>query len=312
METLPYSIPSTKLHSLHIYTGASRIRSSRLPFRPTRFSTKPLYSPKFFILPRHRLRCVAESSDNHHHSHHHDHHDHHGHHHHHDHHGHHHHHHHHHHHPPHHHHHPPHHHHHPPHHHHHPPHLHHDPPQHHYQPITIELPPEKTTSSIANAGLGNTVNINFCSSCSYRGTAVTMKNMLDIAFPGTEVILANYPPSLPKRLLSKLIPVVQIGVIGVVVAGEHIFPVLGFAAPPPWYFNLRANKFGTIASTWLLGNALQSFLQSSGAFEIYFNGELVFSKLKEGRFPGEIELKDLITKRMTSSIRVNGVSELMS
>lgn len=108
-----------------------------------------------------------------------------------------------------------------------------------------------------------------------RGTAVTMKNMLEIALPGTEVILANYPPSLPKRLLSKLVPVVQIGVVGVVVAGEHIFPMLGFVAPPPWYYNLRANRFGTIASTWLLGNALQSFLQSSGAFEIYFNGELV-------------------------------------
>jgi len=38
----------------------------------------------------------------------------------------------------------------------------------------------------------------------------------------------------------------------------------------------------------------------------------VFSKLKEGRFPGEIELKDLITKKMTNSIGVNGVSELMS
>lgn len=104
---------------------------------------------------------------------------------------------------------------------------------------------------------------------------MTMKNMLEIAFPGTEVILANYPPSVPKRLLSKLVPVVQIGVVGVVVAGEHIFPMLGFVAPPPWYYNLRANRFGTIASTWLLGNALQSFLQSSGAFEVYFNGELV-------------------------------------
>lgn len=38
----------------------------------------------------------------------------------------------------------------------------------------------------------------------------------------------------------------------------------------------------------------------------------VFSKLKEGRFPGEIELKDLIGKKMTSSIRVNDVQELMS
>ena len=108
-----------------------------------------------------------------------------------------------------------------------------------------------------------------------RGKAVTMKNMLETAFPGAEVILANYPPPLPKRLLSKAVPVVQIGVIGVVVAGQQIFPMLGFVAPPPWYYNLRANKFGTIASTWLLGNALQSFLLSTGAFEVYFNGELV-------------------------------------
>lgn len=108
-----------------------------------------------------------------------------------------------------------------------------------------------------------------------RGTAVTMKKMLETQFPGIEVLLANYPPSLPKRLLAKLVPVVQIGVIGIVMAGEQIFPVLGIMTPPPWYYSLRANKFGTMASTWLLGNALQSFLQSSGAFEVYCNDELV-------------------------------------
>lgn len=137
-----------------------------------------------------------------------------------------------------------------------------------------------------------------------------MKNMLEIAFPGTEVVLANYPAPLPKRLLSKVVPVVQLGVIGTVVAGEQIFPMMGFVAPPPWYFNLRANKFGTIATTWLLGNTLQSFLQSSGAFEVYLNGELVFSKLKEARFPGEIELKDLISKKMETSRLVHSASEL--
>ncbi|KAG4943605.1 hypothetical protein JHK84_047661 [Glycine max] len=79
MEAIPYSIPSTKLHSsLHIYTGVTRIRS--LPLRPPPISIKPLYSPNFLILHRHRLRCVAESSNNHHH---HDHDHHHGHHHHH-------------------------------------------------------------------------------------------------------------------------------------------------------------------------------------------------------------------------------------
>ena len=101
-----------------------------------------------------------------------------------------------------------------------------------------------------------------------------MKNMLESSFPGVEVILANYPPPLPKRLLSKVVPVVQFGVIGIITAGEHIFPRLGMA-PPPWYYSLRANRFGSIASTWLFGNFIQSFLQSSGAFEVYCNGEMV-------------------------------------
>ncbi|GJW05018.1 selT-like protein, partial [Tanacetum coccineum] len=138
------------------------------------------------------------------------------------------------------------------------------------------------------------------------GNAQTMKNMLESAFPGVNVILANYPPPLPKRLLAKVVPVFQFGVIGVVMAGEHIFPRLGFAAPPPWYYSMRANRFGTISSTWLLGNFLQGFLQSSGAFEVSCNGERVYSKLREKRFPREIELRDLIGKKIGNSRVVDG------
>lgn len=106
-----------------------------------------------------------------------------------------------------------------------------------------------------------------------------MKNMLESEFPGIQVILANHPAPLPKRLLSKVVPAVQFGIIGIILAGEQIFPRLGFAAPPPWYYSLRANRFGSIASTWLFGNFIQSFLQSSGAFEVFCNGELVKSLL---------------------------------
>ena len=102
-----------------------------------------------------------------------------------------------------------------------------------------------------------------------------MKKMLETAFAGVDVVLANHPPSLPKRLVSKLVPVAQVGVVGLVIGGEQIFPMLGFIAPPQWYYSLRANRFGTIATSWLLGNALQSFLQSTGAFEVYLNNELV-------------------------------------
>ncbi|CAL9062580.1 unnamed protein product, partial [Musa banksii] len=106
------------------------------------------------------------------------------------------------------------------------------------------------------------------------GSAMTMKKMLETSFPGIDVILSNYPPAFPKRVLGKVVPVLQIGVIAIITAGDQIFPRLGMA-PPPWYFSLRANRFGAIASTWLFGNFLQSTLQSSGAFEVYCDGELV-------------------------------------
>ncbi|KAL8196786.1 hypothetical protein R6Q57_024488 [Mikania cordata] len=170
----------------------------------------------------------------------------------------------------------------------------------------LDFPAQKTGGFGGGIGLGNTVQIDFCASCSYRGNAVTMKNVLELAFPGLNVVLANYPPPLPKRLLAKVVPVVQFGVIGVVMVGEHIFPRLGFATPPAWYYSMRANRFGTISSTWLMGNFLQGFLQSSGAFEVSVNGEQVYSKLREKRFPGEIELRELIRKKIVSSGVVYG------
>ncbi|WCJ28041.1 Selenoprotein Rdx type [Euphorbia peplus] len=179
-------------------------------------------------------------------------------------------------------------------------------PNHQQQEPPLQFPVQKTSSLIGGVGgigIGNTINIDFCASCSYRGTAVTMKNMLEAQFAGINVVLANYPPPLPKRVLSKVVPVVQFGIIGLIMGGEQIFPRLGFAAPPQWYYSLRANKFGSIASTWLFGNFVQSFLQSSGAFEVYCNGQLVFSKLTENRFPGEIELRDIIGKRLAANAR---------
>ncbi|KAL6138888.1 hypothetical protein ACLB2K_064167 [Fragaria x ananassa] len=159
---------------------------------------------------------------------------------------------------------------------------------------------QKSNDAIGETGIGSTINIDFCTTCSYRGNAITMKNMFATSYPGITVILANHPASFQKRLLSKLVPVVQVGIIGTIIGGEHIFQRLGMVPPPSWYPSLQANRFGSIATSWLLGSFLQSFLQSTGAFEVYCNGELVFSKLKEQRFPSEIELRDLVGKKLAN------------
>ncbi|KAM1222250.1 hypothetical protein ACFX15_009523 [Malus domestica] len=166
----------------------------------------------------------------------------------------------------------------------------------------LKFPTHQKSNGFGGVGIGSTINIDFCTSCSYRGTAITLKNMLVTSFPGIDVILANHHPPLPRRLLSKLVPVVQVGIIGTIMAGKHVFSRLGITTPPPWYQTLQANRFGSMASTWLLGNFIQSFLQSTGAFEVYCNGELVFSKLKEQRFPSETELRDLVGKKLGGGV----------
>ncbi|EEE64025.1 hypothetical protein OsJ_18854 [Oryza sativa Japonica Group] len=140
---------------------------------------------------------------------------------------------------------------------------------------------------------------------------MTMKRMLETSFPGIHVILHNYPPPFPKRVLGKLVPILQVGAIATIMAGDHIFPRLGMV-PPPWYYSLRANRFGTMATIWLFGNFAQSFLQSSGAFEVYCNGDLVFSKLAEQRFPSEFELRDLINSRLPDSLVGKNVGKSLS
>ncbi|KAM0830011.1 hypothetical protein ACQ4PT_066501 [Festuca glaucescens] len=186
------------------------------------------------------------------------------------------------------------------------------PDRHQHQPATGAVQPGDSSPDadadpasaqelqVDGPGFGTTVELKFCASCSYRGNAMTMKSMLDTSFPGIHVVLENYPPPFPKRALSKIVPVIQVGAIGTLMAGDQIFPRFGMV-PPPWYYSLRANRFGTMASIWLFGNFAQSLLQSSGAFEVYCNGQLVFSKLSEQRFPSEFELRELIGNRLSDS-----------
>ncbi|KAF6990574.1 hypothetical protein CFC21_007743, partial [Triticum aestivum] len=173
----------------------------------------------------------------------------------------------------------------------------HPPHHHHPDPAAAAI---QQPNLDGGAGFGTTVELQFCASCSYKGNAMTMKRMLETSFPGINVFLHNYPPAFPKRVLSKIMPVIQVGAIATIMAGDQIFPKLGIT-PPPLFYSLRANRFGTMATIWLIGNFAQSFLQSSGAFEVYCNGDLVFSKLAEQRFPSEFELRDLIGSRLPPS-----------
>ena len=53
----------------------------------------------------------------------------------------------------------------------------------------------------------------------------------------------------------------------------------------PLYIRMQQYKMAIILGGFIGLNFVTSMLSSTGAFEIFYNGELVFSKLMTGRMP---------------------------
>jgi len=94
-----------------------------------------------------------------------------------------------------------------------------------------------------------------------------------------------------KQLLSKLITYGQYAVVIMMIAGDWIFRQIGMA-PPAIYYRMKEKQFIVIMACMFIGGQISNSLMSTGAFELYLDGNLIFSKLATGRMPSpqEIEL----------------------
>jgi hypothetical protein len=72
--------------------------------------------------------------------------------------------------------------------------------------------------------------------------------------------------------------------IAVTLAGDRILPALGLPAPD-FVKSMQAAKMQSCAAAWFLGNTVQQNLISTGAFEVYYDGVTMFSKLQTGAAP---------------------------
>ncbi|KIY99027.1 SelT-like protein Flags: Precursor [Monoraphidium neglectum] len=121
------------------------------------------------------------------------------------------------------------------------------------------------------------------------GTFVQVKQLLQQQFPGIEVLGSTYPLSAGRQALSQAIGGAQMAGFGGVFFGDKLFEAIGVAPPPDWYARVQQSKPLWALGVWMVGNMAQSSASSTGAFEIYFDGKLVFSKLAAGRLPTQAE-----------------------
>lgn len=104
-----------------------------------------------------------------------------------------------------------------------------------------------------------------------------------------EVEMDNYPPTPGNAFLSRIVTVLQMGVIALALASEPICTALNIQLPENIVRELKEKKMMILMGAWFVGNTINNALTSTGAFEVYYEDALVFSKLETGRMPSSMD-----------------------
>ncbi|XP_011170427.1 thioredoxin reductase-like selenoprotein T homolog CG3887 [Solenopsis invicta] len=138
------------------------------------------------------------------------------------------------------------------------------------------------------AKTGPTLRFFYCYSCGYRKAFEQYVSILKQKYPELHVEGENFNPPGYNMLIAKALGTLKILIIILIVSGVD-FGLL----PSVWQWCIN-NRFYSCILIFLLGNAIESQLISSGAFEIHFNDVPVWSKLETGRIPQPLELFQII------------------
>eukprot|EP00045_Choanoeca_perplexa_P002551 m.25253 g.25253 ORF g.25253 m.25253 type:complete len:117 (+) comp11577_c0_seq2:206-556(+) len=99
----------------------------------------------------------------------------------------------------------------------------------------------------------------------------------------------NALPDAWKVQLSQFTTIVMWTGLAVMMFGDSIFQTLNMP-PPELYLQAKQNQMIVITSIWFFGSSVSQNLLKTGAFEIYLDGNLVWSKLAVDRLPTWPEL----------------------
>lgn len=106
----------------------------------------------------------------------------------------------------------------------------------------------------------------------------------------------HFPVPPLRQALGSIVGFVQMGGLAMLFVGGPIFRALGFAEPPAWYNQLLENKMMLFGGYFFL-NMLNTQLLSTGAFEVYYEGAQIYSKIETGRMPSLQELTSVLESR---------------
>jgi len=107
----------------------------------------------------------------------------------------------------------------------------------------------------------------------------------------------NYPPPPVREYAAQALSFIKLALIVCIAVGQNPFTWLNMTTPSAFYWAMN-NKIFACMMLFFIGNAVESQLVSTGAFEITFNDVPVWSKLETGRIPSGQEMFEIIENNM--------------
>lgn len=159
---------------------------------------------------------------------------------------------------------------------------------------TVPPPPPKLKLQTAP-----TVKIQYCFSCGYQNLFKQFSELVQKNYPLMAVVGENYSPGPMKAALAKSLSMIKMAVLVCLLLGQNPFVLVGMQTPRVYSWALQ-NRMYACLMIFFFSNSLESYLISTGAFEISVNDVPLWSKLQTGRIPSANEFVQMLQPFVTN------------
>ncbi|ETW02869.1 hypothetical protein H310_05341 [Aphanomyces invadans] len=161
-----------------------------------------------------------------------------------------------------------------------------------------------TTQSTGGSTQNDRIRVEFCAHSEYANHARDLAFTVKKAFPHMDGHIDSRIYTLPqwRALLSLVCGILPFLVMAFLLAGEHIVQVVPIPHGLEVLSCLRTYRGVTLLAAGALGG-FSKYLVKTGAFEVYLNDELVFSKLKTNAWCTAKEMLDALKDKGLKQVK---------
>lgn len=138
------------------------------------------------------------------------------------------------------------------------------------------------------------LKILYCSSWGYKNYFEEIRKNLLSTYTNVKITGEIYPVSSEKQMIIYLIYSIQAILFYIIFLNSHAKGLLGSFIPLKVFEYFEAKKWGSAMITFFLGNMITGWISSTGAFEIFYDSRLLYSKIAAGG-NGVPKYEDIIT-----------------